>query len=114
MFVKMEFFIPEKEAPAVREALGKAGFGRVGKYDHCLAETRVTGHWRPLEGAQPRAGNPGGITGAGEMKVEFVCRADRAAEAAAVIRRLHPYEEPLILVIPLLNADVPGSTRDIG
>jgi hypothetical protein len=49
-----------------------------------------------------------------EVKVEFVCRAERAGEAAALIRRMHPYEEPLILVIPLLNNEVEGSTRDVG
>jgi hypothetical protein len=114
MFVKVEFFLPEENAPAVRDALGQAGFGRIGRYDHCAAETRVTGHWRPLEGAQPHAGKPGEVFTGNELKVEFVCRADRAAEAVKIIRRLHPYEEPLILVIPLLNADVPGSTQDIG
>lgn len=114
MIVKIEFFLPEKNAPAVRDALGRAGFGRIGRYDHCAAETRVTGHWRPLDGARPHAGKPGGITSGSELKVEFVCRADRAAEAVQIIRGLHPYEEPLILVIPLMNDSVEGSTREIG
>lgn len=114
MFVKVEFFIPPENAPAVRAALGKAGFGRIGRYDHCAAETRVTGHWRPLEGADPNLGQAGELFSGDELKVEFVCRADRAAEAVKLIHSLHPYEEPLILVLPLLNHEVDGSTRDIG
>jgi hypothetical protein len=112
--VKIEFYVPARESEAIRRALGEAGLGRIGRYDHCAAETRVTGHWRPLEGAHPYSGSMGEIASADEMKVEFVCRADRADEAVKLIRRLHPYEEPLIMVIPLFNDSVEGSTTDVG
>jgi hypothetical protein len=74
----------------------------------------VRGYWRPLEGAKPFAGRPGEISSADEVKVEFVCRAERAGEAVRLIRGLHPYEEPLIMVIPLMNDEGKGSTRDVG
>jgi hypothetical protein len=112
--VKIEFFIPAGNSEAVRRALGGAGFGRIGRYDHCAAETPVRGHWRALPGARPQAGRAGKLLSGDEIKVEFVCLADRAGEAVTLIRSLHPYEEPLILVIPLMNHDVPGSTRDVG
>jgi hypothetical protein len=112
--VKIEFFVPEDHAESIRLALGRAGFGRVGRYGHCAAVVRATGHWRPLEGARPHTGGLGDMFSGEEVKVEFVCRAERAGEAAALIRRMHPYEEPLILVIPLLNNEVEGSTRDVG
>jgi hypothetical protein len=112
--IKIEFFIPEENAEAVRLALGEAGLGRIGRYDHCAAVTRVTGHWRPLEGAKPHSGKTGELFSGAEVKVEFVCRAGRAAEAVKLIRSLHPHEEPLILVIPLWNDKVKGSTKDIG
>ncbi len=112
--VKIEFFIPGEHSEKIRFALGEAGFGRIRRYDHCAAETRVKGYWRPLEGAKPHAGRPGEISSVNEVKVEFVCRAERAGEAVRLIRSLHPYEEPLIMVIPLLNDEVEGSTRDVG
>jgi hypothetical protein len=112
--VKIEFFVPEANSKTVRLALGEAGFGRIGRYDHCAAETRVKGHWRPLDGARPHRGRPGALSSADEVKVEFVCRAERANEAVNLIRSLHPYEEPLIMVIPLMNDEVEGSTRDVG
>jgi hypothetical protein len=111
--IKIEFFVPESQSESIRLALGQAGFGRIGRYGHCAAETRVRGYWRPLEGAKPHTGRPGEIASADEVKVELVCRAERAAEAVGLIRRLHPYEEPLIMVIPLLNEAVEGSTTDI-
>ena len=112
--VKIEFFVPEEDSGKIRLALGEAGFGRIGRYDHCAAETRVRGYWRPLAGAQPYAGRPGVISSADEVKVEFVCRAERAGEAVGLIRSLHPYEEPLIMVIPLVNDEVEESTQDVG
>ena len=112
--VKIEFFVPEEESLPIRRALGEAGLGRIGRYDHCAAETRVTGNWRPLAGARPHSGRKGEIASADEVKVEFVCRAERAGEAVRLIRRLHPYEEPLIMVIPLANDAVGGSTTDVG
>ena len=112
--VKVEFFVPEEHSESLRRALGEAGFGRIGRYDHCAAETRVTGHWRPLEGAKPHSGGPGEIASGDEVRIEFVCRAESASEAAKIIRRLHPYEEPLIMVVPLWNDEVEGSTQDVG
>ena len=38
-----------------------------------------------------------------EVKVEVTCRRDRAAETVAAVKRVHPYEEPVINVIPLLG-----------
>jgi hypothetical protein len=112
--VRIEFFVPAEESESIRRALGEAGFGRIGRYDHCAAETRVTGHWRALDGARPHSGREGGVSSADEAKVEFVCRADRAGEAVRLIRSRHPYEEPLIMVIPLMNDEVEGSTQDAG
>ena len=113
-FVKIEFFVPAEQSESIRRALGDGGLGRIGRYSHCAAETRVKGHWRPLEGARPHNGRIGEASSADEVKVEFVCRAERAGEAARLIRRMHPYEEPLIMVIPLANDEVDGSTKDIG
>jgi hypothetical protein len=114
LYVKMECFAPEESAAAIRAALGEAGFGRIGRYDHCAAEACVTGHWRALDGARPFAGSMGEEASGLEVKIEFACRRDRAGDAARILRAAHPYEEPLILVIPLLNHEVEGSTQDIG
>ena len=36
-----------------------------------------------------------------ELKIEVCCRGERLCETLAAIRAAHPYEEPVINVIPL-------------
>jgi hypothetical protein len=38
-----------------------------------------------------------------EAKVEVNCKRELVNEAMRVIRRVHPYEEPLVNIIPLAN-----------
>jgi hypothetical protein len=101
--VKLEIFIPAEYVDALRDALGQAGAGRIGDYDHCCSVIEVRGYWRPLEGANPFQGEIGRIEEGRECKVEVNCRREMVREVIAAIRRVHPYEEPLINVIPLAN-----------
>jgi hypothetical protein len=101
--VKIEIFIPEEFMPALVEAVGSAGAGKIGKYDHCASVTKVTGYWRPLEGANPFDGEIGKISEGHECKVEVNCPAKAVHEVVRAIRKVHPYEEPLINIVPLLN-----------
>jgi hypothetical protein len=101
--VKLEIFIPAEFVDALREALAAAGAGRIGDYDHCASVTAVRGYWRPLAGANPFDGTVGEISTGEECKVEVNCPRSRVGAALAAIRRVHPYEEPLINVVPLVN-----------
>ncbi|MGE5250891.1 MAG: cytochrome C biogenesis protein [Bacteroidota bacterium] len=100
---KIEIFIPERFVPALREELARAGAGRIGNYDHCIAYSLIHGSWRPLEGSNPYDGEIGKISEGTEAKVEVNCPADRVRAVLQAIRRVHPYEEPLINLIPLAN-----------
>ncbi len=102
-FVKLEIFIPEPYIELLRDALHPLGVGRIGNYDHCLSITTVRGYWRPLDGATPHQGEIGHINAGTECKVEINCHTDRVPAALAVIRDIHPYDKPLINVVPLLN-----------
>ena len=98
---KLEIFIPEGHLPALREALQSADAGHIGAYDCCLSYSRVTSTWRPLEGANPFDGTVGQLSEEEELKVEAICRAARLDETLAAVKAAHPYEEPVINVIPL-------------
>ena len=55
-------------------------------------------------GDGPLFGDPGSVgevCTAPELRVEAVCRAADAERVLAAVRRAHPYEEPVINVIPL-------------
>ena len=101
--VKIEVYIPEQYVERLRDELYKANAGRIGHYDHCISVTQVKGYWRPLPGATPYKGEVEKISEGTECKVEVNCRQEYVGEALKAIRRIHPYDEPLINVIPLIN-----------
>jgi hypothetical protein len=101
--VKLEIFVPQEHALNLRDELAKIGVGVIGNYDHCVALTPVRGFFRPMEGANPFEGDVGNISEVSEYKLEINCKRDLVNEAIKVIKQVHPYEEPLINVIPLAN-----------
>ncbi len=101
--VKLEVFVPQEYALRISDELAKVGVGRIGNYDHCAALTAVRGFFRPLQGASPFEGEIGNISEVAEYKLEVNCKRDLVEQAIKVIRTVHPYEEPLINVIPLAN-----------
>jgi hypothetical protein len=101
---KIETFIPEGYVEALRESLNSIGALTIGgSYDNCMSVSKVTGYWRPLKGADPFLGNVGEVSRETECKVEFCCRNNIVKEAVNAIRKVHPYEVPVINVIPLAN-----------
>ena len=98
---KLEIFLPESHFDAVREALWSVDAGHIGAYDRCMSWSRVHSCWRPLEGTDPFLGTPGEVCRAEELKLEVCCLGERLAETLAAVRAAHPYEEPVINVIPL-------------
>lgn len=101
--VKLEIFIPITHLDGLRLALGQAGAGKIGNYDHCCSVSQVQGYWRPLEGSAPYQGQTGQIETAMEAKVEVTCDHNQLEAVLRAIRAAHPYEEPVIQIIPLLN-----------
>lgn len=101
---KIETFIPEEYVDKLRESLNAIGALSIGgNYDNCISVSKVTGYWRPLQGANPFKGNIGKVSSEEEYKVEFCCKSEVAEKAVETIKIVHPYEEPVINVIPLSN-----------
>lgn len=103
--LKLETYIPETHLIQLRDALCDEGAGKIGNYDSCMSYSRVSGTWRPLEGANPYNGRVGEISEGEEIKVEVVIRAEQAHDVVEAVRRVHPYEEPVINLIPLLDVE---------
>ena len=101
--IKIEVFVPETHLEQLQETLRKVGAGKIGNYDSCTSYSRVKGTWRPLRGANPYDGKEGEISEGEELKVEVVIDGDCAMDVVEAIRKIHPYEEPLINLIPLLS-----------
>ena len=60
----------------------------------------VKGTWRSGRDSHPFDGRPGEITIANEMRLEFIVKKKDLALVLETIRKVHPYEEPAIDVIP--------------
>jgi len=101
-YLKLEIFIPETHLKPLQLALQKADAGHIGNYDSCLSYSRVTGAWRPLDGADPYLGNVGEISEEEELMVEVRISSEKLKETMEAIKEVHPYEEPVIHIIPLI------------
>ena len=101
--VKIEVLLPEEYIGSLRNELNKIGVLTIGDYDNVISYSIVKGNWRPLEGANPFYGIVGEISEGTECKLEFRCLYSKYEEAVNIIKRVHPYEEPVINVLPLLN-----------
>ena len=101
--VKIEVYIPEEYRDKLSEALNDIGVLGVGNYDNVMSVTKVTGYWRPLKNANPFDGEINKLSKASEDKIEFATDINNVENAVKVIKEVHPYEEPVINIIPLIN-----------
>lgn len=101
--VKIEIYVPEEYIIKLRNELNKIKAGKVGNYDNVISITRVRGYWRPLEGSDPFNGEVGKISEGEECKIEIRCNREYVKNAIKVIKEIHPYEEPVINIIPIVN-----------
>jgi hypothetical protein len=93
---KLCFYVPGKDAEAVKQAVFSAGAGRIGNYDSCAWQVLGQGQFRPLAGSNPHIGVQGEIETVKEYRVEMICAEQHLAAALAALRASHPYEEPAI------------------
>lgn len=112
-FLKLEIFIPETHLDALQLALREADAGHIGNYDCCMSYSRVMGTWRPLPGTSPYIGAEDIISCEPELKVEVTIRTERLAETLQAVRKAHPYEEPVINVIPLWGTGLSASDGEL-
>ena len=102
-FVKIVVYVPSENADKVREALAESGCGKMGNYDFCSFSLKGVGRFRPLKGANPAIGTVDEIEEVGEERIETICRKDDLEKVKAAVKRVHPYEEPVIDVFGLIG-----------
>lgn len=90
---KIVVTVPLTHADSVREAIGAAGGGRLGKYSYCSFSIRGVGRFRPEAGARPHIGSVGKMEEVEEERIEVTCDRALVPDVIAAIKRAHPYEE---------------------
>ncbi|HEX3033538.1 MAG TPA: YqfO family protein [Thermodesulfobacteriota bacterium] len=99
--VKIVVFVPESHTDAVREAIGKAGAGKIGNYTYCSFSSKGTGRFKPENGAYPAIGEVGKLESVQEERIEFICDRTLVEDVIAAIKKVHPYEEVALDIYPL-------------
>ncbi len=99
---KIVVFAPETHADILREAMGQAGAGKIGDYEHCTFTIKGVGRFRPVAGANPTIGEVGTLEAVNEERIETVCSPELLETVLAAIRAVHPYEEPATEVYELV------------
>ena len=100
-YCKLEIFLPPSHLEVLQKALQEVDAGHIGNYDSCMSVSPVTGYWRPLDGCNPYIGTNGEISCEPELKVEVTVYTENVDKTIEVVKSVHPYEEPVINVIPL-------------
>jgi len=100
---KIVVFVPEAAADKVREALGKAGAGKIGNYSHCTWSTKGIGRFVPLEGAKPTEGRIGKMEEVAEERIETICDKEKLDEVLKAVKAAHPHEEAPVDIYEILN-----------
>lgn len=100
-YVTIVITVPETHANAVREAMGRAGAGKVGNYSYCSYSVKGTGRFMPNKGSDPYVGTEGVIEEVIEERIETVCNRAILEHVLEEIKKAHPYEETVIDIYPV-------------
>lgn len=101
--VKIFVTIPQENVEEVRNAICNAGAGVIGNYSYCSASTKCTGTFLPNEQAKPYIGNNNKLEIVEEEKLEVICNIENVKNVIKKLREVHPYEEPAIDIVPLID-----------
>lgn len=102
-YYKLEIAIPGEHLKELFNALRAADAGHIGKYDSCSYYFDAVGTWRPLENADPYLGEIGKISNEPAVRIDVHIRAEDLEKTIAAIREVHPFEDPGITVIPVID-----------
>jgi hypothetical protein len=100
---KIIVYVPLTHADIVREAIGTAGGGVLGKYSFCSFSIRGVGRFMPETGAQPHIGTVGKLEEVEEERIEVTCDDAVVEQVINAIKKVHPYEEVALDVYKLTN-----------
>ena len=89
---RIDVYVPETHAEAVKQALFAAGAGGIGNYDCCCFQTVGRGQFRPLDGSSPYLGSSGRVEHVTEWKLEMIFPEEKLRVVISALRRVHPFE----------------------
>lgn len=95
--------VPGEFASAVRQAIGKAGAGKLGDYKDCSFSVNGTGRFEPLAGAQPKIGTVNQAEAVAEVEITAIVPPLKKEAVIQALVAAHPYETPSYQLVELDN-----------
>lgn len=89
--------VPTENAEELRKAICDAGAGVIGNYTYCTSNTITKGTFIPNKQSNLYIGE--------KEKLETVCDVKILKQVLKRLREVHPYEEPAINIIPLIDEE---------
>jgi dinuclear metal center YbgI/SA1388 family protein len=111
---KLVVFVPLGFEDPVRQALGDAGLGVIGRYSHCSFASPGQGTYRSLPGARPFQGEVGELSRAEENRLEILAPESLLPVALSRLKAIHPYEEVAYDLYPVRHPGTPLGLGRIG
>ncbi len=103
--VQITVTVPFSHVDIVRNAIWGIGAGIIGEYTNCSLASKVIGTFKPSLSAKPFIGENNELEFVEEEQLEFRCNVEEVKKVVQKIREVHPYEEPAINIIPLMEED---------
>ena len=100
---KIVTYVPQSHIEKVKQAMWSAGAGTIGAYDCCSYASEGNGTFRAHDGCNPFIGEINELHTEPELRLEMVVPKDKSGRVVAAIHLAHPYEEPVIDILPLAN-----------
>ena len=101
--VKIFVTVPEENLEEVRIAMCDAGAGIIGNYTFCSTSVKSIGTFMPNDNANPYIGDNNKLEFVEEEKLEVICDIENVKKVIQKLRNVHPYEEPAIDIVPLID-----------
>jgi hypothetical protein len=100
-YVTIVITVPETHAAVVRDAMGRAGAGKVGDYSYCSYSVKGISRFMPNKDSKPYLGNEDVLEEVVEERIETVCNRTILDHVLEEIKKAHPYEETVIDIYPV-------------
>lgn len=104
-YAKLVVFVPLSDCDAFRQAMGDAGAGKIGDYDHCSFSSRGFGRFRGSKKTNPAIGQAGEHERVEEERIEFLVPVEQLERMVEIAKTVHPYEEVALDVYPLMHLE---------
>lgn len=101
--VKIFVTVPKEKLEDVRTAMCNAGAGIIGNYTFCSTSIKSIGTFIPNDNADPYIGEQNKLEFVEEEKLEVICDVGNVKNVIQELRKKHPYEEPAIDIVPLMD-----------